>query len=60
MHGFAPRVVEEDMIKQEVGEVGYKLMKKIKQALDPNNIMNPYIRFTYDDDPITRAIKEGR
>jgi len=60
VHGFAPRVVEEDMIKEEIGEVGYKLMKKIKQAFDPNNIMNPYIRFNYDDDPIQQAIKEGR
>jgi glycolate oxidase len=52
VHGFAPRSVEQEMIKQEVGEVGYSLMKKIKRAIDPNNIMNPYIRFPYDDDPI--------
>jgi FAD/FMN-containing dehydrogenase len=60
VHGFAPRIVEEDMITHEVGEAGYNVMKKIKQTLDPNNIMNPYIRFPYDHDPITQAIEEGR
>lgn len=54
-HGFAPRIVEIDMIKEEVGEIGYEVMTKIKKAMDPNNIMNPYIRFNYQEDPVLES-----
>ena len=52
VHGFSPRTVEIDMIKEEMSEVGYEIMKKIKRVFDPNNIMNPYVRFSYEQDPI--------
>lgn len=44
-HGFSPREMEVEFIKREVGESGYELMKTIKHALDPKNIMNPNIKF---------------
>jgi len=44
-HGFAPRDMEIEFIKREVGEAGYELMKTIKRALDPKNIMNPNVKF---------------
>ena len=44
-HGFIPKDLEIEFLKREVGETGYKLIKTIKQALDPKNIMNPNVRF---------------
>nr|HID58010.1 FAD-binding oxidoreductase [Desulfobacterales bacterium] len=44
-HGFVPREMEIEFIKREVGETGYELMKTIKRALDPKNIMNPNVKF---------------
>jgi D-lactate dehydrogenase (cytochrome) len=29
------------LLQQEVGDVGLATMRRIKQALDPHNIMNP-------------------
>jgi glycolate oxidase len=55
VHGFSPRKVEIDMIKEEMGEVGYEIMTKIKRVVDPNNIMNPYVRFSYEEDPILQG-----
>jgi len=44
-HGFIPQELEVEFLKREVGETGYRLIKTIKQALDPKNIMNPNVRF---------------
>ena len=44
-HGFVPKDLEVEFLKREVGETGYKLIKTIKNALDPKNIMNPNVRF---------------
>lgn len=46
-HGFIPREIEIEMVKKEIGENEYMLMKRIKDALDPNHIMNPKVRFEY-------------
>ncbi len=42
-HGFIPRELEIEFLKRELGEKEYELMKLIKRALDPNNIMNPKV-----------------
>jgi len=60
VHGFCPREKEIDIIKEEVGDVEYEIMKKIKKAIDPNNIMNPYVRFINEEDPVLQAILEGK
>ncbi len=44
-HGYTPRDMEIEFIKREMGETGYALMKTIKNALDPKNIMNPNVKF---------------
>jgi len=44
-HGFIPSDMRTEILKKEVGEKEYELMKTIKKALDPKNIMNPKIRF---------------
>jgi len=44
-HGFIPTEMQTDLLKREIGEKEYKLMKTIKKAIDPKNIMNPKIRF---------------
>jgi len=44
-HGFIPRDIEIEIVKKEIGEEAYNLMKTIKNALDPKNIMNPNVRF---------------
>jgi hypothetical protein len=33
--------MEVEFTKRELGETGYNLLKTIKKALDPKNIMNP-------------------
>jgi|Deesub1362A_J573_1020465.scaffolds.fasta_scaffold01501_8 glycolate oxidase len=38
-HGIGVR--NKKFLLQEYGEAGWELMKKIKRAVDPNNIMNP-------------------
>jgi glycolate dehydrogenase FAD-linked subunit len=43
-HGFIPGDIQEEIVKAEIGENEYKLMKQLKNLLDPNNIMNPKIR----------------
>jgi len=44
-HAFIPRELEIEFTIKEVGEMQYKLMKTIKDALDPKHIMNPNVRF---------------
>jgi len=44
-HGFMPRDMEIEFRKRELGEDYYELMKIIKQAIDPKNIMNPKVIF---------------
>lgn len=44
-HGFIPKDMEVEFTKRELGETGYNLLKTIKKALDPKNIMNPGLRF---------------
>jgi len=44
-HGFIPADMQTEILKKEVGENEYALMKTIKTALDPKNIMNPRVRF---------------
>jgi len=44
-HGFIPQDLEVEFLKREVGETGYNLIKTLKNALDPKNIMNPNVRF---------------
>jgi glycolate oxidase len=44
-HGFIPKDQEVEFLKREVGETGYNLIKTLKNALDPQNIMNPNVRF---------------
>jgi len=44
-HGFIPSDMQTEILKSEIGEREYDLMKTIKNALDPNNIMNPKIRY---------------
>ena len=44
-HGFIPSDMQTEILKREIGEREYDLMKTIKHALDPNNIMNPKIRY---------------
>ena len=43
-HGFIPSDMQTEILKRELGENEYNLMKTIKHALDPQNIMNPKIR----------------
>ena len=44
-HGFIPSDIQTEILKTEIGESEYNLMKKIKHTLDPKNIMNPKIRY---------------
>lgn len=44
-HGFIPTDMQAELLKREVGEKEYELMKTLKQALDPKNIFNPRVRF---------------
>ena len=44
-HGFIPSDMQTEILKTEIGEREYDLMKTIKNALDPHNIMNPKIRY---------------
>jgi FAD/FMN-containing dehydrogenase len=44
-HGFIPSDMQSKILKTEIGENEYKLMKRIKNVLDPKNIMNPKIRY---------------
>ncbi|MFH1480620.1 MAG: FAD-binding oxidoreductase [Pseudomonadota bacterium] len=44
-HGFIPSDMQTEIVKREIGEKEYELMKTIKNALDPKNIMNPKIRY---------------
>lgn len=44
-HGFIPTEMQTELLKREIGENEYKLMKTIKKAIDPKNIMNPKIRY---------------
>jgi len=44
-HGWLPRELEVEFIKKIMGEKEYELMKKIKNLIDPKNIMNPKIIF---------------
>jgi FAD/FMN-containing dehydrogenase len=44
-HGFIPADMQTEVMKKEIGENEYELMKTIKNALDPKNIMNPKVRF---------------
>lgn len=44
-HGFIPMDMQAEILKKEIGENEYELMKTIKHALDPKNIMNPKIRW---------------
>ena len=44
-HGFIPSHIQTEILKREIGESEYDLMKKIKHTLDPKNIMNPKIRY---------------
>ena len=43
-HGFIPSDMQSEILKREIGENEYQLMKTLKAALDPKNIMNPKIR----------------
>jgi glycolate oxidase len=43
-HGFIPSEMQAAMVKKEIGEKEYDLMKTIKNVLDPKNIMNPKVR----------------
>jgi glycolate oxidase len=45
-HGFIPSDMQEEFLNREVGKNEYNLMKTIKNAIDPKNIMNPKIRFS--------------
>ena len=46
-HGHIPRALEIELIKKELGENYYKLMKDIKDTIDPKHIMNPQTKFRY-------------
>lgn len=42
-HGAIPSEMQAEITKKEIGEKEYELLKTIKHALDPKNIMNPKI-----------------
>jgi FAD/FMN-containing dehydrogenase len=44
-HGFMPREIQDKILRRELGDNEYELARKLKSAIDPNNIMNPKIRF---------------
>jgi FAD/FMN-containing dehydrogenase len=37
--------MQTEILKREIGENEYRLMKTLKKSLDPKNIMNPKIRY---------------
>jgi len=43
-HGFIPTDMQEEIVKKEMGKNEFQLMRALKHALDPKNIMNPKIR----------------
>jgi FAD/FMN-containing dehydrogenase len=42
-HGFIPSDIRPEILKRELGGVEYELIKRMKKALDPKNIMNPKV-----------------
>lgn len=44
-HGFIPTDMQTEILKKEIGEKEYDLMKTIKKVLDPKNILNPKVRY---------------
>jgi FAD/FMN-containing dehydrogenase len=46
-HGYVPRAIEMEILKKELGDEFYALMQKIKDAIDPNHIMNPKTKFRF-------------
>jgi len=46
-HGYIPRALEVEIIKRELGENYYKLMRQIKDLIDPKHILNPQTKFRF-------------
>ena len=38
-HGIG--LLKRDLLAEQVGDVGYTLMRQLKRQLDPNDLMNP-------------------
>ena len=49
-HGFIPREMEVEFIKKEIGQTEYRLMERIKNLIDPNHIMNPKVKFEFEEE----------
>lgn len=46
-HGYIPRAIEIEILKKELGESYYNLMRQIKDVIDPKHIMNPKAKFRF-------------
>lgn len=46
-HGYIPRAIEVEILKKELGESYYNLMRQIKDVIDPKHIMNPKTKFRF-------------
>jgi len=48
-HAFVPRALDAEFRRRELGETEYELMRQIKDFFDPNHILNPRLRFNFEE-----------